>query len=93
VHWGGGEIVNNTLRQSMSWPAPPRVLLQFATPDSDHEKPQWIRSDIVDIAIAFTCRNPETYRSISAAAPRNAVPHRRDNSSIARDGRDNSDEH
>jgi len=84
VHSGGGEIVNNTLRQSMSWPAPPRVLTQFTIPDSDHANSQWIRLDIGDIAIAVMCRNPGTYRPNSAAAHEEAAQHPRDGGSIKR---------
>jgi hypothetical protein len=67
--------------------------MQFTTADSDHEKSQWIRSDIAGIAIAFTDRNSETYRSISAAAPRHTAPQRRGDRSIEGDDSDNSDDH
>jgi hypothetical protein len=85
--------VNNSVRQSMSLAPPLRVLMEFTTPDSDHEKSQWILSDIVGIAIAFTDRDSATYQSISAAPPRHTAPHRRDNRPIEGDGSDNSDDH
>jgi hypothetical protein len=93
VHWCGGEIVNNALRQSMSWPVPPSVLIQFTIPDSDHANSQWIRLDTGDIAIAVMCRNPGTCRSNSAAAQEDAAQYPRSGGLIKGDGHDNSDEH
>jgi hypothetical protein len=65
--------------------------MEFTIPDSGHEKSPRIRADILDIAITFAYGNPETYRSISAAAPRHTPPHRRDIRSIKGDGSDYSE--